>query len=61
MNYGDDESIEERSFKISGNDEDGLYEALGEPLEPGADEGVSFGKGEEAEEGEEKFADKENY
>jgi hypothetical protein len=59
MSYEDDELMEEKSFKMSANDEDELFDDLNEPLEPGTDEGLGFGKGEEAEESEEKFADKE--
>ena len=59
MSYEDDELMEEKSFKVSGNDEDELYDDLNEPLEPGIDEGLGFSKGEEPEESEEKFADKE--
>lgn len=53
MNYEDDESIEEKSFKVNGSDEDEIYDDVDDPLEPGLDDGVSFGK-EEVEEVEEK-------
>jgi hypothetical protein len=59
MSYEDDELMEEKSFKVGPNDEDELYDDLNEPLEPGVDEGLGFGKGEESEETEEKLTDKE--
>jgi hypothetical protein len=52
MDY-EDELAEEKSFKISGNDDDALYEDIDDPLEPAGDEGINFGK----EEGEEEEKD----
>jgi|GEM_PF-6148429 len=62
MNYDDDEQIEEKSFKISGNDDpdEMFHDDTEDPLGPGADDDLSFNDGDEPEE-EEEFGAGESY
>ena len=54
MNYDEDESAEEASFKVGGSDEDEFIDEIDEPIDPMTEEDYGFNKEEEVEE---KFSD----